>query len=100
MDELPKWPEPLSHSRISTDEISGMAYLDEPDYLAYERARAAYWEARCRVAVEKLEGISERPSGYHDCGDYERGYGDGRNAAGAMARVTLAEIGPLPEPTP
>ena len=41
-----------------------------------------------------LEGIAERPNGYHDPSDYERGYGDAWAAKANMARVALKELLP------
>jgi hypothetical protein len=55
-------------------------------------------DAIAKLAVENmllrqaLEGLAERPNGYHDCSDYERGYGDAWAAKASMARVALKNL--------
>lgn len=43
---------------------------------------------------ERMEAIADVPDGYHDCSDYERGYGDARAATRAMIRVAIKDIFP------
>lgn len=68
------------------------------------KANAYYDQRRERIEVallsqvermrERMEAIADVPDGYHDCSDYERGYGDARAATRAMIRVALKDIFP------
>lgn len=42
---------------------------------------------------EALKSLAERPNGYHDCSDYERGYGDAWAAKSNMALAALNNLG-------
>ncbi len=41
--------------------------------------------------VKALERLAQRRDRHHDCGDYERGYGDAEASASAIARAALKE---------
>lgn len=84
--KMPKWPNP--------DDFYPPAHLIPPGsspvdahVLRYERARADYWEARARVAVEALTTIERCKCGPNDEFDNEQ----------ECAREALSAIGPLPK---
>lgn len=74
MSELPKWQptRPINLLEVGPYEALAMLYNDE-------RARADYWEARARLAVEALE-------------KYDRNM-----PIAKLAAHTLAAIGDLPK---
>lgn len=48
-------------------------------------------ESRNAELVKALERLAQRRDRHHDCGDYERGYGDAEASASAIARAALKE---------
>lgn len=70
--------------------------VDNPDLRADNKPLAvaatyALLTARNAELVKALERLAQRRDRHHDCGDYERGYGDAEASASAIARAALKE---------
>lgn len=91
---LPAWPELEVKCRYKGVDWRATV-TDDGAELRYERARAAYWEARCRLAVAALRGINVLASvrTQHSGGRWATHHEDyARNTA-----EILDAIGELPE---
>lgn len=71
----------VAGKRMTVQDRACHAAADEIDRLTRREAEL----------VKALERLAQRRDRHHDCGDYERGYGDAEASASAIARAALKE---------
>jgi hypothetical protein len=104
--DLPPWPKAPEHTeRLRGISANGMTFPEAQKLLVlmyYERARADFWEARCREAVKALNKLNqhhESPDPHYSCAKL------GFNATGdepctchaKVAAEALSLIGDIPD---
>ena len=87
--QMPGWPNREKY--IITPANNDRGDPEFADDEGYQRARAAYWEARCRVAVEALLDIKEGTG-------FQSMYGNEHEMTAWSALLSIGELPPITEP--